>query len=39
MVDKDSDKKQLEAKRKELEEKLIDITRRADNFGGKATQP
>ncbi len=32
MVDKGSDKEQLEAKRKELEEKLIAITKRADEF-------
>jgi len=32
MVDKGSDKKQLEAKRRELEEKLTAITKRADEF-------
>ncbi len=37
MVDKGSDKKQLEAKRRELEEKLTAITKRADNFWEKVT--
>jgi hypothetical protein len=32
IVGKDSDKKKLEAKRKELEEKLTAITKRADEF-------
>jgi hypothetical protein len=32
MVDKGSDKKQLEAKRRELEEKLTAITKMADEF-------
>ncbi len=39
MLDKGSDKKQLEAKRKELEEKLTAITKKADNFWGKVTHP
>ncbi|MEK6680034.1 MAG: hypothetical protein AABY39_11520 [Nitrospirota bacterium] len=39
IVNKDSDKKQLEAKRKELEERLLLITTKADNFWKKVTHP
>jgi len=39
IVDKDSDKRQLEAKRRELEEKLFMITEKADSFWEKVTHP